>query len=47
MSSFKEVMSSASKYTTENLLIYSVILYTLTGDSRILLFCFGSALNEI
>jgi len=47
MSSIKEVMSSASKYTTENLFIYSVILYTLTGDNRIVLFCLGLVINVL
>jgi len=45
MSSFKEVMSSASRYTTENLIIYSVILYTLTGDYRVVLFGLGLIIN--
>ena len=47
MSSFKEVMSSASRYTTENLVVYSIILYTLTGDNRIVLFCLGLVINVI
>ena len=47
MSSFKEVMSSASRYTTENLIIYSVILYTLTGDYRIVLFGLGLVINVL
>ena len=47
MSSFKEVMSSASRYTTENLIIYSVILYTLTGDYRVILFGLGLVINVL
>jgi len=45
MGSIKEVMSSASKYTTENLLVYSILLYTLSGDSRIIFFILGLIVN--
>jgi len=50
LKSFKpdsEFIKNFSKYTTENMILYSLIIYTITGDTTILLFILGLGINGL
>ena len=51
MNTFKDKISSsvvmASKNTSENLVLFSLMLYGMTSDPRIIYFCFGLLINYL
>ena len=50
LKSFKpdsEFIKNFGKYTTENLILYSLIVYTITGNTSILLFIVGLGINGL
>ena len=42
-----EFIKNFGKYTTENLIIYSLLVYTITGNTSILLFMVGLGINGL
>ena len=51
MNTFKDKVKSsivmASKNTTENMVLFSLILYGMTSDLRLIYFCFGLLINYL
>jgi len=50
LKSFKpdsEFIKNFGKYTTENLILYSLLLYTITGDTNIFMFILGLGINGL
>jgi len=50
LKSFKpdsEFIKNFGKYTTENLILYSLIMYTITGDTNIFMFIVGLGINGL
>ena len=44
---FGQVLNEAAKYSAENIFVNAILLYSITGDNRVLLFIFGLVFNGV